>query len=184
MSPPTRQYALEYSNLRATSSMSSVLPCALSFYIALKQGGLYRIVQYRPRIDTKSFTNNLASYMPITAYSGHSRFSSHTSAKSTKGNGNHIPCIISRISSCDSARLYMRNSSISPVKGLPSSVHVVGLCCNITDDNAVMAFAGLVCDNVTNFVKGIVYNQRRIRFDCRSITGKVQKLTLRQSPVI
>ena len=84
--------------------------------------GLYRIVWYKPRIDAKSLANDLASYMQIVTYSGHSRFSNRTSTKSTKANGNHIPCIIVSISSCESARVYMRNSSISPVKGLALSI--------------------------------------------------------------
>ncbi len=72
----------------------------------INKRGLYRINQYRPQIDAKSLANDLAWHMLITAYSGHSRFSSHTFARSgPKANGNHIPCIISRISSCDSSRL-------------------------------------------------------------------------------
>ena len=44
--------------------------------------GPYRVNQYRPRTDAQSLADDLASHVLIAAYWGHSRFSSHTFAKS------------------------------------------------------------------------------------------------------
>jgi len=57
------------------------------------------------------------------------------------------------------------------------------LCCNVAGDDAVMAVAGLVRDNITNTVKGIVYDQSRIvdlniiilLHPIPSLTGGIQK---------
>ena len=40
--------------------MATALPFSvLSFYIGLKQRGLYRIVQYKPRIDANCYANDV-----------------------------------------------------------------------------------------------------------------------------